>query len=153
MSRAVPVLSISPIAEDHCALQDILRHPQSTNDTGPTFATHACTTLDAGLSALSEGQFEVVVCECDLQPGSWKDVLEEAVILPDPPSLIVTSQLADERLWAEALNLGAYDVLAKPFDRNETIRVLGAAWRAWGMPRRLPVRQERYQTAAAAHAS
>jgi len=36
----------------------------------------------------------------------------------------VTSRLADERLWAEALNLGAYDVLAKPFDSTEAMRVV-----------------------------
>jgi hypothetical protein len=35
----------------------------------------------------------------------------------------VTSRLADERLWAEALNLGAWDVLAKPFDADEVIRI------------------------------
>ena len=46
-------------------------------------------------------------------------------------SLIVTSRLADEYLWAEALNLGAYDMLAKPFDASEVVRVLGSAWRHW----------------------
>jgi DNA-binding response OmpR family regulator len=86
-----------------------------------------------------------VVCEKDLSPDSWKDVLEQVTILPDPPSLIVTSRFADERLWAEALNLGAYDVLAKPFDRTEAMRVVGGAWRAWGGPGRLPARKERYK--------
>jgi len=71
-----------------------------------------------------------------------RDVLEQVTILPDPPSFIVTSRLADERLWAEALNLGAYDVLAKPFDSTEAMRVVGAAWRAWGGP----ARKERYKT-------
>ena len=46
----------------------------------------------------------------------------------DPPLLIVTSRFADERLWAEALNVGAYDVLAKPFERDEVNRVLTSAW-------------------------
>jgi len=41
-----------------------------------------------------------------------------------PPLLIVTSRLADERLWAEVLNLGAHDVLAKPFNAEEVVRVL-----------------------------
>ena len=31
------------------------------------------------------------------------------------PLVIVASHLADDQLWAEALNLGAHDVLAKPF--------------------------------------
>jgi hypothetical protein len=53
----------------------------------------------------------VVVCERDLTPGSWKEVLDQVTILPDPPAFIVTSRLADERLWAESLKLGAFDVL------------------------------------------
>ena len=51
--------------------------------------------------------------------------------LPNAPSLIVASRLADDRLWGEALNLGAWDVLAKPFDPTEVIRSLHSAWRRW----------------------
>ncbi len=146
----VPVLSISPMEEDHFFLQDILKHLQGTLDPIRGFTVHSCATLASGLAALRRHSFEVVVWEWDLPPGSWKDVLEQVTILPDPPSLIVTSRLADERLWAEALNLGAYDVLAKPFDRTEAIRVVGAAWRAWGGPVRLPARRERHRLKVAA---
>jgi FixJ family two-component response regulator len=45
--------------------------------------------------------------------------------------LIVASRLADERLWAEALNLGAWDVLAKPFNHIEVIRSVKSAWQHW----------------------
>ena len=143
--RFVPVLSISPAAEDHCALENILRHVQSVIHPNRTFTVHTCATFAAGLRAISQRECKVVVCEQDLQPGSWREVLEQAFILPDPPPLIVTSRLADERLWAEALNLGAFDVLAKPFDRMETMRVVDAAWRAFGGPQRLPARRERYK--------
>ena len=61
----------------------------------------------------------------------------------------MTSRLADEHLWAEALNLGAYDLLAKPFDRMEAMRVLDAAWRAFGSNRRMLARRERYHSATA----
>jgi DNA-binding response OmpR family regulator len=141
----VPVLSISPMEEDHFFLQNILNRLQGTLDPSRTFTVTSCATLASGLAALRERQFEVVVCERDLPPGSWKDVLEQVTVLPDPPSFIVTSWLADERLWAAALNLGAYDVLAKPFDSIEAMRVVGAAWRAWCGPVRLPARQERYR--------
>jgi DNA-binding response OmpR family regulator len=110
-------------------------------DPSRTFTVNFCATLASALLALRKRQFEVVVCERDLPPGSWKDVLEQVTILPDPPSFIVTSRLADEHLWAEALNLGAYDVLTKPFDSTEAMRVVGAAWRAWGGPVRLPARK------------
>jgi DNA-binding response OmpR family regulator len=48
-----------------------------------------------------------------------------------PPLLLVVSKHADENLWAEVLNLGGYDVLLKPFERAEVVRVVGMAWRYW----------------------
>jgi DNA-binding response OmpR family regulator len=49
--------------------------------------------------------------------------------LEQPPLLIVTSRLADDALWSEALNLGAHDVLAQPFDRHQVERVFASARR------------------------
>ena len=43
----------------------------------------------------------------------------------------MTCRVADDHLWAEALNVGAYDVLAKPFDRREVTRTLSSAWLRW----------------------
>ena len=146
----VPVLSISPVEEDHFFLRKILNRLQDTQGISRTFTVKSYATLASGLAALRQHQFEVVVCERDLPPGSWKDVLEQVAILPDPPSLIVTSRHADEQLWAEALNLGAFDVLAKPLDGTEAIRVVGAAWRAWGAPVRRSARQDRHKVMVAA---
>ncbi len=148
---SVLVLSISPMEEDHFFLQSIFSRLQSTPDRSRSFTVTSCATLASGLAALRKHQFEVVICERDLPPGSWKDVLDQVTILRDPPSFIVTSRLADARLWSEALNLGAFDVLAKPFDSTEAMRVVGAAWRAWG----LPARREghKYKVAGATEAS
>jgi DNA-binding response OmpR family regulator len=124
----VTLLSVGLIEEDHASLEGILRCSQC--DLRPTckWQLNACPTA---LAALRKVRVPVVVCESDLRPGTWKEVLEELSTLPDPPLLIVTSRLADERLWAEALNLGAYDVLAKPFDGMEVTRIVGMAWLRW----------------------
>jgi FixJ family two-component response regulator len=47
--------------------------------------------------------------------------------LDTPPPLIVTSRHADNRLWGEVLNLGGFDVLAKPLDEDEVRRVVESA--------------------------
>ena len=73
----------------------------------------------------------MVLCERDLAPESWREMLEHLRQMDDPPLLVVISRLADERLWAEALNLGAHDVLAKPFDASEVTRILSLAWLRW----------------------
>lgn len=70
----------------------------------------------------------LVVCERDLSQGTWQDFLVQASLLANAPFFIVASRLADDYLWAEALNLGAHDVLAKPFDLFELTRSLSLAW-------------------------
>jgi DNA-binding response OmpR family regulator len=51
--------------------------------------------------------------------------------LANPPNLIVSSRLADEKLWTEVLDSGGYDVLPTPFDPTEVSRVTTAALAAW----------------------
>ena len=74
----------------------------------------------------------VVACERDLPDGNWKDVFQFIENLRNPPPLVVVSRQADESLWAEVLNVGGYDVLAKPFEENEVQRVLTMARRYGG---------------------
>jgi DNA-binding response OmpR family regulator len=88
--------------------------------------------IRASLAFLKRHEVSVVLCERDLAPEeTWIDILETIRHLPHSPSLIVTSRLADDRLWAEALNLGAWDVLAKPFDPTELLRSVKSAWHHW----------------------
>jgi hypothetical protein len=44
---------------------------------------------------------------------------------------IVSAAWTDARLWAEVLNLGAYDVLVKPYQQSEVSRILQHAWRTF----------------------
>lgn len=116
------ILSISPIPEDHVALSRVMI-------TDPRWTVQRISTLNAACSLLRETPHPIVICEGDL--FAWRVMLEYISQLPDPPLLIVTSRLADERFWAEALNLGAYDVLEKPFDFTEVIRIVSMASQHW----------------------
>jgi DNA-binding response OmpR family regulator len=89
----------------------------------------AAGTRQEAMSFLRLDRVPVIVCEQDLPDGNWKDILGDTAAFPSPPALVVTSRLADEYLWAEVLNLGGYDLLAKPFSETEVKRVLAAALR------------------------
>ena len=65
-------------------------------------------------------------------------MLDELEALQDAPWLIVSSRLADERLWAEVLNRGGYDLLATPFDADEVRHVLAYAIESWNRRRSTP---------------
>ena len=72
---------------------------------------------------------QVVIVKSDMPDGSWREMLGHLRRLARPPLLIVASRTADEHLWAEVLNIGGYDVLAQPFERDEMVRVVASARR------------------------
>ena len=119
--QTIPVLSLSPVENDHNTLEQLLLEPQ--------WSVYRANSVMCALTLLRTLRpVPVVVCERDSLPSSWQDLLVRTALLPEPPSIIVASRLADDHLWAEALNLGAYDVLAKPFDVVELTRSLSLAW-------------------------
>jgi DNA-binding NtrC family response regulator len=130
--RDAIVLSVGMSDVDRIALEHILHESGAGAYTKTEWSLMTRSTLALTFSVLREFSIPIVLCDCDLMPGAWREMLELSAVLPHPPLVIVTSRLADERLWAEALNLGAYDVLVKPFDTNEAIRILGLAWEHWG---------------------
>jgi DNA-binding NtrC family response regulator len=73
---------------------------------------------------LQQATYDVILTEAALSDGRWLDVLQLAREIPSEPKVIVTDPLADARFWAEALNLGAYDLLAQPFYEPEVRRIL-----------------------------
>ena len=129
--RTVTVLSVEPAEEHRAGLENIFARSSWGLCPSSNWKLSTTSNVRQALSAIRDGDIPIVLCESDIAPSTWKGFLEELRQLPNPPLLIVTSRLADEQLWAEALNLGAYDVLAKPYDSAEVIRVVSLAWLHW----------------------
>ena len=113
------ILSVSPLEEDHACLRRVGKTAR--------WKTREAYSYEEASVAIAEEHPDVVLCEVSLPDGNWRELLAELSRGFNPPYLIVASRLADDYLWAEALNLGAYDVLAKPFDPIEIYRVVGFA--------------------------
>jgi DNA-binding response OmpR family regulator len=138
-TRVVTVLSVSPIEEDHVVLNEAFSsHSQWIRYTDSQWTLNIRRTLASAVTALRRNRIPIVLCERDLLPGTWKEMLRHSTLLPNPPLLIVTSRIADEYLWAEALNLGAYDVLPKPFVVGEVARIVSLAWLHWKHQQEIP---------------
>jgi DNA-binding NtrC family response regulator len=121
--ESVRVLVIAPAQEDVVALRHIFGHSKWVLETARTYAE--------AREAIETRTPPVLICESRLPDGDWTHVLSAVTELPNPPRVIVTSLHADERLWADVLDRGGYDVLAKPFDGREVVRVVSLAWRQW----------------------
>ena len=114
------VLLISTVEEDQTTLRRWFQQQGWT--------LHVTRSLAPATAFLRENVVSVVITERNLAVKNWKDVLKVIHGMREPPLLIVISRLADDSLWAEALNLGVYDVLAKPLVQTEVVRVLTSAW-------------------------
>jgi len=116
------VLAVFPAGEDTAVLRGILANSGWKLHVTATVA-EACLLLDPSIAA--------IICEGSFPDGrGWKDLLAVLHEMRNPPPLIVAERLADERLWAEVLNLGAHDLLAKPFDTKEVLYAVSAACRS-----------------------
>lgn len=119
----ITVLLVSSHPEDHRFLRQTFAHPN--------WKLYRALDRRQAEPMLLAAQIPVVLCERSLPDGTWRDVFGIAESLHQPPMFVVVSEAADQYLWAEVLNLGGYDVLAKPFDRGELLRVIGMSWRHW----------------------
>lgn len=115
------VLSVSNHSDDRQTLIDLIPKDQ--------FRVKCVASCQEALRCLHAVEPAVIACDDHLPDGSWRDILARISEVQEAPPLIVMARHADERLWAEVLNLGGYDVLAKPLERTEVHRVMRMACR------------------------
>ena len=116
----ITLLTVNSNAEDRLSLKRILDSNGWTIQ-GAESIREAAPLLKARPS--------LILCEKDLPDGNWKDIFREAQRLDNSAPFVVVSRNADQRLWAEVLNLGGFDVLLKPFVWSEVKRVMCMASR------------------------
>jgi len=113
------VLFVSPHSEDATVLSRML-------GSLPVPLEHVADLRHARATIQAE-PYQVILTEAILPDGTWRDVVDMARRLTPGPAVIVTDASADARFWAEALNLGAYDLIAQPFAAAEVRRILSYA--------------------------
>ncbi len=113
------VLFVSSRCEDAGMLSQML-------EPDPIAFEHV-SSLQGARQNLGQGSYGAVLTEAYLPDGDWKDVLGVTWELGTTPAVVVTHRFADDRFWAEVLNLGCYDMLAQPFDAREVRRILTSA--------------------------
>src|SRR5947209_8266706 len=102
----MPVLVVSPYASTQGYLHEALSRINL-----PHLGVHSVRECREVARAR---QFFVGISESELSDGNWFDVLE-VLGGPAATNLLVTAKCADDRLWADVLHRGGYDVLVQPF--------------------------------------
>ena len=113
------VLFVSPHSEDADRLSQILGPL-------PVELEHVAD-LENARYKLREEPYPVILTDADLPDGAWPDVVDLARSVSPSSRVIVTTRLADARLWIDALGRGVFDLLAQPFYPAEVRRILANA--------------------------
>jgi len=114
------ILAVLASVEDRSSLKSILGHLQ--------LDLRFAHTLEEAKAALDSSSIDLLISESSFEDGcSWRDFLPELHRVENAPLLVVADSLADEVLWVEVLNLGAYDLLVKPFEARDVLHVVETA--------------------------
>jgi len=92
------------------------------------FRVDRAASVERARQELLAAEYDVVLTEAQLPDGKWLDVLHLVRDSSHAPAVIVTGRGLDPRFWAEALNLGAHDLLPQPFSEAEAQRIFSHAF-------------------------
>jgi len=79
------------------------------------------------VTATTKDAFGLILCRDSLPDGNWKDLLSHVIVLPESPHFVLLAKSSDQSLWAEAINLGAYDVIAEPVNQLQAEEMIRRA--------------------------
>jgi DNA-binding NtrC family response regulator len=79
--------------------------------------------------------YDLLLVDAELPDGSWRNLLLFVQNSGMTSEMIVCSRLADQQLWAEVIQCGAYDLIAEPYERQEVSRIVGSALQSRYMQR------------------
>ncbi|NTV04700.1 sigma-54-dependent Fis family transcriptional regulator, partial [bacterium] len=84
----------------------------------------ACADGTAGLAAIGAGEFDVVLTDLKLPGAGGLDLLREVQNRGGRSKVIIMTAYASTDTAVEALRLGAYDYVSKPFQPDEILTIL-----------------------------
>ena len=88
---------------------------------------HRAGSLKEADRLLADAESLVLLTEARFAGGTWQDALALKRTRHPEAALVVTAESAGEGLWLDVLEQGAYDLILKPFDADELLRVLANA--------------------------
>jgi DNA-binding NtrC family response regulator len=78
-----------------------------------------CETMRECRASLARGDVTLVFCDSSLKDGDYREVMRLAASGGAHTPVVVTSRLDDTGQYLEAMRLGAFDFVARPFRRSE----------------------------------
>lgn len=119
MNKPISILVVSAEIRNHNSLRDIL-----DREGWKTIYVSAVSECE---EVFSNQSVDLVFCDRGLVDGTYRDVLAMTRSKSPRVRLVVTSRLADWEEYLEALDNGAFDLIASPSQTADIISVINQA--------------------------
>lgn len=109
--QPTPVVAVGIPAEDLRPLESILALPD--------WDLISVTDVDNAVHVLRVNRARIVLLDRDGAGAAWRTVLERLAESSRGASILLVSRVSDDYLWNEVIQAGGYDVVTKPFRKQE----------------------------------
>jgi two-component system response regulator PilR (NtrC family) len=106
---------------------DTLRDLQQVLERQGVRVAQGVSCADARRLLRGPSPFPLVFAETQLPDGTWADILALAEKAARPVNVIVVARLVDTRFYVEAIEAGAFDYIAPPFNSTDVRYVMRTA--------------------------
>ena len=86
---------------------------------------------EEAVQILQKISFSVVLWDRDMPGIDWRAGLRWLAGAGNRPAVLLMSEVSDEYLWEEVVRAGGFDVMTRPFRKDETLACLEFAHRHW----------------------
>jgi|ERR1041385_6331385 DNA-binding NtrC family response regulator len=73
----------------------------------------------------------IVLCDRDLPGSPWQETIRTLIAARTNACVILVSNVADQYLWDEVVQRGGFDVLTRPFHKDQVLSMLDFAHTHW----------------------
>ncbi len=116
----VMLLAITDVREDQEALRQIAA--------GFGWKISIADSSEGAIASLRLHPVPLVICDRDLPGEDWREALARIASLPQSVCVLLASGVVDEYLWNEVVQNHGYDVVSKPFRKDDVKRAVTFAW-------------------------
>ena len=120
VNNNVMLLAITHVREDQEALRQIAA--------GFGWDISIVDSSERAIALLRRHPVPLVICDRDLPGENWREALARIASLPQSICVLLASGVVDEYLWNEVVQNHGYDVVTKPFRKDDVKRAVTFAW-------------------------
>jgi DNA-binding NtrC family response regulator len=111
--QKISVLIVTSRPEDIGELRDLLPGtPWQLNDVRD---------LEGAAEALRAAAVPMLLFDRDTADGCWQDAIRQLTRIHPSACVVLLSNVADQYLWDEVIQQGGFDVLTRPFKKDQVL--------------------------------